>query len=192
MKNKNAAFIVLAIAMLQVISCAHWQKNKDLTVYIRQERENLSRSSVLVFNFLEPAYAEGMGAKVAEVFHLNLLGAQKFKIASLESHSNWNRITETEESRLLSAIEEGKSKNFDYILVGELVDFYHGGINPTRVKLKVRLIEARTRVTVFLAECSKQSQAKDPSFPMNTQLSNQAETPMKLAASIAKMMIEKL
>jgi hypothetical protein len=194
MKNKTVAFFVLTVSLLLGISssCAHWEKNKNLAIYINLERKNFSQSSVLVFNFQEPSYAEGMGVEVAGLFHLTLLESKAFKIAGLVTRSTWNRIADTEETRIADAIEEGKSKNYDYILVGELVDFFYGGLNPTRVKLKVRLIEVNTRITVFLAEYSKQSNAADTSFPMNTQLSNKAEHPKQLTIEMAKALVKSL
>jgi hypothetical protein len=154
--------------------------------------KNLAKSSLLVFNFREPPHAAGMGAYIAERFHINLLKSKKFKVVGLYNNSPWSRLGETEENRLLNALEECQDKNFDYILVGELKEFYDGGINPSRVNIKIRIIEVRSQITIFLAENYKESRGKDPSYPMTTKLSKRSKNPKILAEKIIEEFIKKM
>jgi hypothetical protein len=192
MKSKNLILLVFVPWFLIISSCASWQGNKNLKITTRLERKNLDRSSILVFNFNESQYTEGYGVTIARLFHLGLLNSKKFKVIGLRSDSTWDRLSEVEETRLMTALEEGKTEKYDYILLGDLIDFYYGGINPSRVKFRVRIIEVETRTTIFLAEYSKQSDAKDTTSPMSTQLSKIAIHPKQLAESMVDEVIKKL
>ena len=77
-------FAVLLIVMITV-GCGVLNRNKNLDVVLKLDREKLKQSSILIFNFKEPSYAEGAGAYAAEVFHAQLLKAKKFKIVSLDA-----------------------------------------------------------------------------------------------------------
>ncbi len=191
--KKIAAAVLIAVCVLTgLTSCAGTAGKKMVDVFIHREQKNLKNSSILVFNFHDPAYAEGMGGYVAERFHVNLLESKKFKVVGLNIASPWNRIAETEEGRLLNAIEEGCAKEYDYIMVGELKAFFYGGINATRVTIKVRIIETSTRTTVFLAESSARREAKDPSFPMDTQMAKTAEHPKSAAETMVKEIVKRI
>jgi hypothetical protein len=192
MKNKNIILVVLVPWLFIISSCASWKGNPNLKIPLHLVREKLDRASILVFNFQEPPYAEGFGAYMGQLFHAELLNTKKFRVVSLCTNSTWNRLSDTEETRLLNALEEGKTRKYDYILVGDLIDFYYGGINPTRVKFKIRIIEVETRATIFLAEYDKQSDAKDPTYPMDTQLSKKATPPKQLAETMVTEVIKKL
>jgi hypothetical protein len=195
MKKKNIILFILFIMVVCLfagISCASWGADKNLKISIHLDRKNLARSSILVFSFKEPGYAEGMGVQVAELFQSSLLKSKKFKVTALYGDSTWGRIHELEEKRLLYAMEAGQSQKYDYILVGELREFFQGGISPTRVSFKIRVIEVETRATIILAEYDKQSNAKDPTFPMDGQLSQKAIHPRQLAESMVNEMVKKL
>jgi hypothetical protein len=82
--------------------------------------------------------------------------------------------------------------DFDYILVGELKEFYYGGINKTRVKIKVRIIEVQTQTTIFLADNYEEHIGKDPSYPMDTKLTNRSRDPKIVAERVVKELINKI
>jgi hypothetical protein len=184
--------IVVQLIVLMLVGCAMLKKEEGINVVLKLERENLHHASILVFNFKEPRYAEGDGKHVGELFHLNLLKSRKFKVVSLYSNSPWSRLGESEEERLMNALEEGRSMDFDYILVGELKESYFGGINKTRVKIKVRIIEVKTKTTIFLAENYEEDIGKDPSYPMDTKLTNKSRDPKIVAERVVKELINKI
>ncbi|MCP5104549.1 MAG: hypothetical protein GY950_14280 [bacterium] len=175
-----------------MIGCMSLQKDKNLNVILKIPREKLPLSSILIFKFKEPAHAQGKGSLAAEMFHSHLLKTRKFKVVSLDTANPWGRLGETEEERLLNLLEEGKEKQFDYILVGELKEFFYGGINRTRVRMKVRIIEVTTKTTIFLAENAKEARSKDPHYPLDTKLAKKAKGPETLTEKAIKELIEKI
>lgn len=192
MKKKFLLFIVVTLfsSLIANISCS--PGTKKLNVVVQLSRKNLAKSSLLVFNFREPPHAAGIGAYIAERFHINLLKSKKFKVIGLYNNSPWSRLGETEEDRLLNALEECRDKKFDYILAGELKEFYDGGINQSRVYIKIRIIEVQSQITIFLAENYKESRGKDPSYPMATKLSKRSKHPEILAEKIIEEFIKKM
>lgn len=184
-------FAVLLVVMIAA-GCGALNRNKNLNVALKLDREKLKNSSILIFNFREPSYAEGMGIFAAEVFHTHLLESKKFKVVSLDTSSAWGRLGETAEERLLTLLEEGRDRKFDYILVGELKTFYYGGMNTSRVNMRVRIIEVPTRTTIFLADNSKEAASTDRHRPMDTRLAKKAIDPKLLAEKIIKEFIRKI
>ncbi|MCX6582221.1 MAG: hypothetical protein NT166_18780 [Candidatus Aminicenantes bacterium] len=182
----------LVLIVILTAGCAALQPDKSLEVFLDLKRQNLGRSSILIFNFKEPSYAGDAGAQAAELFHSRLLKSKKFKVVGLVANSPWPRLGESEEDRILYLLDDKQSKNFDYILVGELKDFYYGGINSSRVKMKIRIINVKTRTTIFLAENARGDSGKDPHYPMNTRLTTKADSPQVLAEKIVMELIKKI
>lgn len=196
-KTKKIAILpgmVLCLTTLSLlfVSCGVIRKEKRLTVPIHLERKNLEKASVLVFNFHEPDHAEGAGAFAAERFHLSLLQSKKFRVVSLFNNSSWSRIATAQEERLLLALEEGQRQTFDYVLVGQLLEFFDGGTTRSRVRLRVRIIEVSSRTTIFLAEHGTQAKSKDPSYPISTKLSRRAAHPRQLLEKLIKEVVGKI
>jgi len=188
MKKINA----LLLMVILMVGCAALQPEKTLEVFLDLNRKNLDRSSILIYNFKEPSYAVGAGAQTAELFHSRLLKSKKFKVVGLFTESPWPRLGESEEERILYLLDDEQAKNFNYILVGELKDFYYGGINISRVKMKIRIIDVKTRTTIFLAEDAKGDSGKDPHYPMNTRMTTKADSPQVLAEKIVMELIKKI
>lgn len=185
---------ISAILLMVIITtgCTTLQPDKNLEVSLDLNRKNLDRSSILIFNFKEPSYAAGAGVQTAELFHSRLLKAKKFKVVGLLTDSPWPRLGESEEDRILYLLNDEQAKKFDYILVGELIDFYYGGINSSRVTMKIRIIDVKTKTTIFLAEDAKGDSGKDPHYPMNTRMTTKANSPQTLAEKIVKEIIKKI
>lgn len=193
MKNKILIVLLLASGLLFHVSCIWLTKeNPNLKIPIRLERKDLHRASLLIFNFREPSYAEGMGAYTARLMHTAMLKKRAFKVAALDTASPWARIADEEETRLLDALEEGKTHHVDYILVGDILDCQYGAMTPTRVSLRFRIIEVATRATIFMAENGKVSTSTDPTFPMNTHLSEKALPPNRLMEALIAETLNKL
>ncbi|MCP4217876.1 MAG: hypothetical protein GY765_24755 [bacterium] len=187
---KKTAYLLLAVLFLS--GCAVMVPNKDLNVALKLKRENLDQSTVLVFNFKPPDYAPDCGTQLSEMFHMELLKRKKFKMVSLYNDSKWYRLEDLEEKRLLIAIEEGKEKGFDYILLGDIKEFFYGGINAGRVRITIRLIEVKTQKTILLVEDYKEHKGKDPTYPLNTKLSKRSRSPRVLSEKIVKELVKKI
>lgn len=187
-------FLLLTLTILMTIgfnpSCFTKKSNLRLTIHL--ERKLLAKSSLLVFNFQEPYHAKQLGAYIAERFHLKLLESKKFKVVSLNNNSPWTRLGNNQEERLLEALAEAQDKKYDYILLGEVKNFYDGKINQSKISVQTRIIEVKTRITIFLAENSKISHSKDPSYPMMTSLSKFSHSPQLLADRLIEELIQKI
>ena len=192
MKKNFLLFMAVTLFFGLIVNFSCTPGHKKLNIVVQLPRKNLAQSSLLVVNFREPPHAAGIGAYIAERFHMNLLQSKKFRVVGLFNNSPWSRLGNTEEERLLNALEECQKKKFDYLLVGELKDFYDGGINPSRVEIKIRVIEVQSKITIFLAENYKESQGKDPSYPMTTKLSKRSKHPKILAEKIIREFIHKI
>ncbi|HLP59685.1 MAG TPA: hypothetical protein VK186_12675 [Candidatus Deferrimicrobium sp.] len=188
MKKVSAILII----MLLSVGCAALQQDHNLEVFLNLPRKNLARSSILIFNFKEPAYANGAGVLAAELFHSRLLKTKKFKVTGLLTDSPWSRLGESEEDRILYLLDDNKAQNYDYILVGELKDFYYGGINISRVKMKVRIIEVKSKTTIFMAENANADSGKAPQYLMDTQLTKKAKSPQFLAEKMVKELVNEI
>lgn len=182
--------LIMCAAVLQ--HCVSTRQEENLKVALHLERENLAQSSILILNFKEPEYAKGMGAEVASLFHLQMLEAKKFQVISLNTHSLWSLIGDNEEENLMQALQETRERSFDYILVGELKEFYYGGLHPTRVFMKVRIIEVKSKTTIFLASHGIEMQGKDPNYPMQTQLARKSTAPLVLVEKLIRQIIKKI
>lgn len=192
MKRKPLILLILLSLVLSCSSCIYWNKKPEVNVMIRSERKDIQKSSLLILNMVEPSYAAGSGAHTAEIFHNSLLKSKKFRVVGLCVDSPWVRVSDLEETRLMDAVEEARKRNFDYVLAGELTDYYYGGIQTSRVSLKIRVIEVATRITIFFAQYSRQNEARDSSFPMNTKLSGIAQPPEKLVIEMVDAFIAKM
>ncbi len=192
-KNRNRRIWVLMLLCLGVLQqCALYKGEKGPKIIIHLERDNLVDSSLLVLNFAEPHYARGKGVAVAEMVHEILLESKKFKVVTLDTSSFWSFIGDSEEDTLLEALKYPRAKEFDYVLLGELTDYYFGGLHPTRVYMKIRIMEVKTKTTIFMAAHGLQSKGKDPNYPMQTQLTQQSPNPINLADEIFRQIIKKL
>jgi len=192
-KNVRSTLIILIFTGFLSTLCQNCalEKNK-LNLFINLERKDLGRSSMLVLNFKEPHHASGLGAYTAERFHLHLLASQKVKVVSLYTLSPWYRLGDTEEQQLAVALEEARDKHYDYVMVGEIKEVFDGGIMQSRVTLKTRVLEVKTRTTILLAEHSQECKSKETSFPMSTDLSKRADSPLTMIDGMATALVKKL
>ncbi len=187
--NKIAIFLPL---ILMFTSCFLREPNRNLNVIIEHKKKDFRKASILIFNLKEPDHAKGKGTEVAALFHKHLLKGKKFNVASVYSNSPWSRLGETEELRLQNAVREGREKKYEYILVGDLQKWFYGGLNRTRVGLKIRLIDVKNGVTVFMAENEREKVAKDPSYPLDTKLGKTSVRPEVLADYVVWELVKKM
>ncbi len=187
-------FSVLILAILFISGCMSLKsyEKKGLNIYIQQKEPNYKRKSLMVFNFKEPDYAQGKGKLAGLIFHKNLLSSNKFYLVGLNNNSTWDQYGKTEEKQLKAAIDEGRAQKVDFIFVGEIVDYVFGGLNKTRVTVKVRVIEVKTGITFFMCEYGKTNLGKDISNPLSTKMTDSSDFPSKVLDDIAKKIILKL
>jgi len=192
--GRKLLLLVLLLFMSAVFlqNCSILRQDKGVSVVVHLDRENIGEASVLIFNFKEPAHALNAGAVTAEMFHLELLKTKVFKVTALHSQSSWARIADTEEERLLAALQEAQAQSFDYILLGDLRSYIHGGLDKTAVEMKVRLIEVKSRTTIFLATGQSRHQGKDNTAAMATQLQNLSHPPQLLIQKLVRKFIREL
>lgn len=184
--------LIILIVLSFLFSCFYIQENKNLKIYVNLKKKGIDKASLLVFNFKEPSYATDKGKIAASIFHKYLLKSKKFHVISINNNSAWIKLGETEEERLKNAIQIGKKSNYDYILVGELFDYIYANVSKSKVGIKIRIIDTKREKTVYFAEDSKQEEGIDPSFPLDTKLTDKSKKPEILIEEIAKEIISKI
>jgi hypothetical protein len=177
---KYVNYGILLILVLILFNCSLVHKNHPVQIYIKNKDIDLKSNSLLIFNFKEPGYALESGIHAAQLCHQKLLKAKTFKTISIENNSPWNRLGETDEERLQNAISEGREKHYSTVLVGEIIEYIYGGINQSRIQIKLRIIDVNSKTTLFYAGIKKSNSSKDPSYPLDTKLADPAMSPDEL------------
>ncbi len=161
-------------------------------VFLDLQRGDLGTSSLLVFTFAEPAEAAGKGALAATACHELLLAARTFRVVALDARTPWERMGESEESRLLSVLAAGQRQGYDYVAVGEVTDFVYGGSGRARAGARLRIIDTRSRVTVFFAAQRLEEAGHDKSYPLDTRLGVPAPSPEQLLRQALDRILRRL
>ena len=192
-KFRSGLLIILCLALIISISgCMAYDKNKGLNIFIHQAEFDYSRSSIIVFNFRKPNYTESAGRIAARTFHQKLLESKLFYMVRLNNNSSWDRYAETEEEMLKTAMAEAKALKTRFVLLGEVEDFIFGGLNKTRVKLKVRIIDVHSGVTYFMCSYVKTDIGKDKPYPLTTKITPNSMLPDRLLEEMAVKIIQKI
>lgn len=195
MKLATRTWLVLCLTPLLTTSCTSVKARSHPVapeVMVNLQRPDIERSSLLVFAFIDPDYAEGKGVLAASLCQELMLRERIFRVVALDSRTPWARLGDSEEARLRAAMAEGQKQGFDYIATGEISDFVWGEMNQTRVRLKLRIIDTRSRITVFFATHRLSEQPKDKSTPLNARLNAPASTPDLLLKQALDEMIAQL
>jgi TolB-like protein len=161
-------------------------------VYIKHNKPNYKNASIMVLNFKEPDYAKAKGNIAGIIFHKELLKSQKFHMVELFNNSTWYKYAKTEEEQIKIAIEKGKENKSDYIFIGNILEYIFGGLNKTRVKIRARVIECKTGITLFMCEYTKTNLGEDKSYPMSTKMTDFSTIPQILLIKMAKDIVDKL
>lgn len=185
----------LVLCLLMVagwLACGGMRRTPAVDVILHSDRPDMEKASLLVFRFREPSEAAGKGVLLAQYSQEILLQRRLFRVISPNTDTPWERLGESEEQRLLQALAVGVERGYDYILVGEVGQYVYGGLQASRVELKVRLIETRSRATVFFARHMLQAAAREASYPMDTQMSEYSLHPDRLARRVLTELLARL
>jgi hypothetical protein len=177
----------VAVALFLLAGCASWgprRVNPELRLFLAAGKADFQGKTVLVFPFREPSYAAGKGQLAGRFCHELLIAGRNFRVVGQYLESPWDRLGESEEARLLAAVSEGAAKGFDVVLLGELTEYRFGQLTPSRVGVRLRLIEVATRVTRFFGENARQHAGKDPTYPLDTRLMEPAMPADQLARRV--------
>lgn len=158
--------------------------NPELRLFMAARKADFKGKSVLVFPFREPAYAAGKGQLAGRYCQEILIAGRGFRVVGQYLDSPWDRLGESEEARIMAAVREGAAKGFDVVLLGELTEYRFGSLNPSRVAVRLRLIDVATRVTRFFGENARQHAGKDPTYPLDTRLVQPAMPADQLARRV--------
>jgi hypothetical protein len=197
MKTPARAWMACALLPLLTTGCAGMKARSrshplPVRIVVDLQRQDLARSSLLVFTFKAPAHAEEKGALATALCQELLLEKRLFRVAAQDTRSPWNRLGDGEEAQLRTALAEGEKQGFNYILAGEITDYVWGGMNRTRVGLKLRIIDVRTRITVFFAEHRLEKEPQEKSSPLTARLSAPADAPDLLLKQALGEIIDRL
>ncbi len=191
-KIKNKAVIIFSfLLILSFNSCLLNKKNPNLEIIINHDKEDFYKSSILIFNFMAPDYNLESG-KIASATAKNILLKEKiFKVIS-EDYFDWDLAGKSEEEKIVKAMIKAKKAGYDYLMIGNVKDFIYGGLNKTKVRVKIRIIELKSRITVFMAENSLAQDYKEGEHPFNPKLSKESMKPQKLIYYVMKGIFSKL
>jgi len=153
MAMKAYRFIILLfLAVLSLWRCTpSFLYVSDPTVYVREElppQETTSR--LTVFPFESPSYYPEIGMYAAKLFFQQLLEKKEFEV-SFSQDTDWCEKGRSWVGKTELAVEEGRRRGSDYILIGSVDQYMVGYITSSRVMVTARLIEVRTGEPIYFA-----------------------------------------
>lgn len=192
MIKKKIGFALLLIFLVLFTGCLPYKQANGLKIYIQQKEPGFSGKSILILNFKEPDYAITKGKLAARIFHETVLKSKIFYLVKLLNNSDWNEFGKTEEEMLKTAIRIGKKYKTDFILAGQITDYVFGGLNKTKVGIRVRIIEIKTGITYFMCAYVKSDIKMDVSPPFKTKITDLSDLPDALLYKMADDIVKKL
>ncbi len=102
-------------------------------------------SSVAVFNFREPPYANGMGNVASESLCEVLLNREVFTSVTHEA--------DVSDLRIDTLMEIARNNDYDLIIAGDILYYFEGGLHQaSRVDQRIRVIDVHNNATLWFAK----------------------------------------
>jgi hypothetical protein len=192
MIKKTIGFSLLLIFLYFFTGCLPYKTDKGLQIHIQYNKPDFSGKSILILNFKEPNYAKNKGKLAGRIFHETVLKSKIFYLVKLINNSDWNEFGKTEEEMLKTAIKTGKKHKTDFVLAGRITDYVYGGLNKTKVSIRLRIIEVKSGITYFMCSYAKTDIKDDVSHPFKTKMVDLSDLPDKLIHIMANDIIKKI
>ncbi len=127
----------------------HLQTN----VTIKHNLEDIQASSIGIFDFGHSSQLQGLGTSLAQITTDYLL-SKKF-IRQIE-------LVEKRAGTVDQCIKIGSKMGYDLILVGYISDIFYGGISTSsKISISIRIIDVRTKVTLWHANGHMEGQQEE-------------------------------
>lgn len=151
-------------------------------IIIKPDVEKLRGSSIGVFDFSSSDQSQGLGRSIAQNTHKYLLKYKFMRLVELA------RICP---AGIENAIEIGRSKGCDLILLGHVDEFLYGGLNTnSKVSISIRVIDVRTKVTLWYITGRMEGRYEEHSdYILFTKDTREAPPPRILCAKVMRELL---
>ncbi len=167
---KKIVFVIIAFSII-LTGCLLRQDTTQRDVFLKGKVKNTQEKSVLILQFAGPSYDLRIGKRAAEIFHQEMLKANKFGKVVLNNDYNWLVKFKDEETSIKAALKYAREKEFSLLFLGWVEKAVYGRLTDTEVIIKVRLIDTKTLKTLWYERDRKRTKPKDRSYPLETKLS---------------------
>jgi len=177
------SFVLFLIFSLQ--NCMTLIHHPQTNVIIKHNLEDLQASSIGIFDFGHSAELKGLGSGFAQ-FTKDYLLSKKF-IRLIE-------LVEKRAGTVDQCIKIGREMGYDLILVGYITEIFYGGISTnSKISISIRIIDVRTKVTLWYAKGYLEGQYEEPAdyiFFING--SKAAPFPSELGGLLVKELLNEI
>ncbi len=187
--KKNLFIIILGLILSScLININHAKRDK----FLKGKIENPEVKSLLIMRFKTPNYDNRIGKLGAEIFHQEFLRKNVLKKVVLDNYTEWTVKYKDEESSIKNGIRIAEKKGYDLLLLGWVDKIVYGKLTGTEIILKIRLIEVKTKKTLWYERDYKRTKALDKSYPIETKLSEPAPSVESTMRGLAKKMVSNM
>lgn len=189
-RNSTVIMRVWAVILLiNAAACLPLGPPSPVRVVIELPAIDLASRKVAIPDFQVPQEALGMGAMFADVLQRIVLERKLFLEVSRQLPVVWTHPGETMDAQLARIRVQSASLGYDLVLVGGVNSIFYGGIEDSRLAITLRVVEVKSGKTVFMATNQATSTPKDPSYPLDTQLTKSAQGPEQLAEKVLQQIV---
>jgi hypothetical protein len=156
-----------------------------INVITKHNLEDIQASSIGIFDFGHSAKIKGLGAGFAQFTKDYLLSKKFIRLIELV-----NKRAGTVDQ----CIKISREMGYDLILVGHITEIFYGGINTnSKISISIRIIDVRTKVTLWYAKGYMEGQYEEPAdyiFFING--SKAAPFPSELGGLLVKELLNEI
>jgi hypothetical protein len=185
-------YFFLIIFGLLVSSCILKVNDTKRDKFLKGKIEQPESKSLLILQFKTPFYDSKIGKTTAEIFHQELLRKNILKRATLDTQTEWVVKYKDDETSIKNALSIAKKRGFDLILLGWVDKIVYGKLTGTEIILKIRLIEIKSKKTIWYERDIKKTKAHDKSYPIESKLSEPAPSIEYSIRALAKNMVSSM
>ena len=185
-------YLSLIIVALLISSCVLKVNDTKKDKFLKGKIAEPESKSLLILQFKTPLYDSKIGKIAAEIFHQELLRKNILKKAVLDTQAEWVVKYRDDETSIKNALLIGEKRGFDFILLGWIDKIIYGKLTGTEIVLRVRVIEVKTKKTIWYERDIKKTKAHDKSFPIESKLSEPAPSIESSLRELSRSMVSSM